>query len=172
MRSVTILALGLLMHVSVGSQERSYEYRVKAVYLFNFVKFIEWPAKAESGPLTICVAEHNPFGDALIEAVRGELVNDRPVTTRVIKAPDPACHVVFVPQSAKAKPYLDAARATPTLTVGEAPGFIREGGIVSFILDQGKVRFEIDPMAAENARLRISSHLLRLARIADEKGQP
>jgi hypothetical protein len=142
----------------------SLEYQVKAVYLFNFAKFVEWPPEAQAGPLTICVAGQNPFGEALDEALRGETVNSRPLAARVIPAPDPGCHMIFVPQGAASTAYLRAARGSATLTVGEAPDFLAQGGIINFILEGGKVRFQIDSKAAERAELRISSHLLRLAR--------
>jgi hypothetical protein len=166
-----MLALVLFTHPAVRAADVSLEYRVKAVFLFNFIKFIEWPGPAESGPWTICVAERNPFGEVLSETVRGELVSDRPVTTRVVAAPDSKCHVLFVPEGAPAKPYLRAAREMHTLTVGETPEFLETGGMVNFVLEDGKVRFEIDPKAADSADLRISSHLLRLARIPALKGQ-
>jgi hypothetical protein len=166
LRDVILLVCALVVQVDGQSNDVSLEYRVKAVYLFNFAKFIEWPSAAVSGPLTICVAGDNPFGDVLNETVRGELVNERPVITRPITTPDRGCHVLFLPHGTASLPFLRAVRGTPTLTVGEDPGFLREGGIVNFILEAGKVRFEIDQTAAESADLRISSHLLRLARPA------
>ena len=149
---------------SLFAKEVSLEYQVKAVYLFNFARFVEWPPEAQSGPLTICVAGQNPFGAVLDETLRGESVNNRPLTARVIPGPEPGCHVIFVPQGAPTTAYLRAARGGPTLTVGETPDFLAQGGIINFILEGGKVRFQIDAKAAERADLRISSHLLRLAR--------
>jgi hypothetical protein len=157
--------------VIVHSGEVPLEYHVKAVYLFNFAKFIEWPSGAQTGPLTICVAGQNPFGELLDETLRGETVNDRPLAARVIPEPGPGCHIIFVPQGIATSAYLRAARGSPTLTVGEAPDFISQGGIIRFILEEGKVRFQIDPKAAERADLRISSHLLRLARPPDRRGE-
>jgi len=169
--ALAIVALGLVVHVPVQPPGIPLEYRVKAVYLFNFVKYVEWPSRNATGPLMICVAEHNPFGDALSEAVRGELVNNRVVETRIITNPDQACHVMFVPRTVGSAPFLAASRGAPTLTVGETPGFIKQGGLVNFILEEGKVRFVIDSKAAEHADLRISSHLLRLARPPEAKRQ-
>jgi hypothetical protein len=167
-----VLVLLLAAAAVVHPQQISLEYRVKAVYLFNFVKFVEWPPRAAPGPLTICVVGHNPFGAALDDALRGELVNDRPLVTRVIRGPEPGCHVTFVPHGAAASAYLGSARGSPILTVGETPGFLEQGGIINFVVEAGKVRFEIDPKAAERADLRISSHLLRVARTPDQSGIP
>ena len=167
MRTLRFVVLLLSAAVALRAQDVSLEYQVKAAYLFNFVKFIEWPAGAASGPITICLAGRNPFGDLLAQTLRDETVGGRPLASRVIHTPEPGCHVVFLPEGVAATPYLRAARDSPTLTVGEASGFISQGGIVNFILEDGSVRFQISPRAAENAELRISSHLLRLARSPD-----
>ncbi len=159
----------LLLSAAAGAQGVPLEYRVKAAYLYNFVKFVEWPAGAGAGPLVICVAGRNPFGDVLNETVQGETVNGRPLETRVVLEPDPACRVLFIPQGAAAATYLRATRGTPTLTIGEARDFIAQGGIVNFLVENGNVRFEIDAEAAERGNLKISSRLLRLARVPERR---
>jgi hypothetical protein len=156
-----IVVPALLAHPN--AQTPTLEYEVKAAYLLNFLKFVEFPPSA--GPLQICVAGRNPFGTALDEIVRGEQIQGRMVTTRVILEPEPNCHVIFVPDGAKTSAYLRAVRGAPVLTVGEDAQFIMQGGIVNFVLQGTNVRFEIDPMAAEQAKLRISSRLLQLAKI-------
>jgi hypothetical protein len=143
---------------------------VKAVYLFNFVKYVRWPGRQEAEPITICVAERNPFAGALQEALRGEEVEGRQLRARVIQAPDPKCEVVFVPKDTAEAPYLQSARKSPVLTVGETPGFLKQGGIINFIVEDGRVRFEIDAAAADRAELRISSHLMRLSRNPRTRG--
>jgi YfiR/HmsC-like len=170
--TLSIGVLWFVSDVSLPAKEVPLEYQVKAVYLFNFAKFIEWPAEAQSGPLMICVAGENPFGSVLDETVRGEMVNGRPLVARVITGPQADCHVIFVPQGAATMPYLRAAQGLPILTVGETPEFLGQGGIISFILESGKVRFQIDSKAAERAELRISSNLLRLARTSERQGAP
>jgi hypothetical protein len=166
---VAILALALVAMlpqtgIRIAAQDVSLEYNVKAAYLFNFTKFVEWPGEAGNGPLTICVAGRNVFGEVLNDLVRGERVNGRPIQTRVILEPEPGCHIVFVPRGAAAAAYVRAARGMPTLTVGESDGFLALGGIANFILDGANVRFEINPVAAESSGLRVSSRLLRLGR--------
>jgi hypothetical protein len=150
------------------AQEVSLEYRVKAAYLFNFVKFVEWPQAARSGPLTICVAGRDVLGDVLDRTVEGETVNGRPIVARRILEPTPDCHVVFVPRGAAAQAYLRPAQGAPVLTVGETPDFIENGGIVNFVLEGTNVRFEMNPAAADRVGIRISSRLLRLARVPGE----
>ncbi len=160
-------AVCLAAVAALSAQEVALEYQVKAAYLFNFVKFVEWPPSAASGPIVVCVASHNPFANRLAETLRGEMIHGRPLEARVILTPDPGCHVVFVPRGVASTPYLRAARGMATLTVGETPHFIAQGGIINFIMEEGSVRFEISSTAAEDAELRISSHLLRLGRMPD-----
>ena len=157
--------LALALAAATAAQEVSLEYRVKAAYLFNFTKFVDWPRDAlpPDAPLTICVAGTSPFGEVLDDTVQGELVAGRPLTTRVVREPS-GCHVLFVPAGGAAAPLLHDARTRPILTVGESETFLRDGGIVKFVMQDGKVRFEINQDAASRAQLRISSRLLRLAR--------
>ncbi len=119
------------MGVPLGAQDPvSNEYRIRAAFLYNFFKFVEWPPSAPTdGPLSICVAGRNPFGPVLEETIKGESINGRPLDTRVILEPEPGCHIVFVPDGAATTACLRAASGTPTLTVGERPDFIAQGGI-------------------------------------------
>jgi len=152
------------------AQESPLEYQVKAAYLYNFVKFVEWPAGAVPGTLSMCTAGHNPFGKALDDIVRGESIDGHAIATRVVAAPQAGCQVLFVPGDVPAGEYLRAARGAPVLTVGESADFIAQGGIVNFVRDAGMVRFEIDQDAATRAGLQISSRLLRLARTPVRQG--
>ena len=151
------------------------EYQVKAAYLLNFTKFVEWPGRASTDPINICVAANNPFGKVLAETVRDEQVNGRPFRARVVRQAD-GCDVLFVPDGVSPEPWLRAAGGRPVLTVGESPAFLRQGGMINFVLEDGKVRFEIDQDAASRANLKISSRLMRLARTAlpgrSEETQP
>jgi len=160
----TVLALVVAWSAVLPAQDVPLEYRVKAAFLFNFAKFVEWPPDTNAGPLTICVAGRNVFGDFLAETVRGENINGRPLAVRVLLEPERGCHILFVPRGAATSAYLRGTRSSPVLTVGEAPDFIPQGGIVNFTVEGPSVRFEIDSQGAERAGLRISSRLLRLAR--------
>ena len=159
-------ALALAMALATAeavADDVALEYRVKAAYLLNFTRFIEWPAdQADTGPVTICVAGANPFGTVLDETLRDEQVGARTIRSRPAREGE-RCHVLFIPAGVQADAYLKTPRR-PVLTVGESPDFLRRGGIVNFVIESGKVRFEINPEAAERAGLRISSRLMRLAR--------
>lgn len=165
------LALALVSALPGSAQDAPLEYRVKAAYLFNFTKFVDWPAGAmsEGAPFTICLAGNNPFASALEDTIRGETVAGRSLQSRLAQNNE-ACQVLFVPHDVDPVPLLKRARTQPVLTVGESPDFLRHGGIINFIRDGGKVRFEISQEAATRAQLRISSRLLRLAREPVERG--
>lgn len=147
------------------------ESQVKAVFLYNFAKFVEWPPEAFEGagdPVTFCVVGDDPFGEILGTVVEGETLTGRRLivhrTRDLGEIRD--CHVVFVPRSEQGRQerILDTVRNRGVLTVGEADGFLTGGGIIRFVLEQNKVRFDISLEAAESSRLKLSSKLLRLAR--------
>ena len=150
------------------AQDVSTEYKVKAGFLYHFVKYVEWPPTVQ-GPLTICIAGRNPLGTVLEETIKGESVEGRPLLTRVILEPESGCNVVFVPAGSATTAYLRAAAGTPTLTVGETGAFAELGGMITFVVDRGKVRFAINREAVERAHLRMSSRLLRLSLEAGEQ---
>jgi hypothetical protein len=161
-------ALATFLCVAAGvvlAQQPTSEYEIKAAFLYNFVRLVEWPPGAGAGPVVICVARANPFGSALEETVRGESVAGRAIAVRVIPQPADDCDVLFIPAQAAARDYLRAVDGEPVLTVGESADFIQRGGMVNFVIEEERVRFEINPMAATRANLRISSRLLQLARL-------
>jgi hypothetical protein len=166
-----LLLLLLAASVPAGAEARSnLEYQVKAAFLFNFAKFVEWPADAFDGPqdpVAICVLGKDPFGESLDSVVRGETVNGRRLVVRRPRNPVETrdCQIVFLARSERA--YQDEVLSFvegAILTVGEDDGFLTEGGIISFVLEQNRVRFEVNLAAAEAHRLKLSSKLLRLAR--------
>ena len=161
-RFLTLVMLAALA-AHAGAQSVALEYEAKAAYLLNFLKFVEFPESA--GPINICVAGRNPFGTLLDDTIRGERIQGRPVSARVILEPEPNCHLIFVAREAATSAYLRAARGSSTLTVGESPGFIAQGGIINFVRRGNDIRFEIDLAAADQAKLRISSRLLQLATV-------
>ncbi len=148
------------------------QYQVKAAFLYNFAKFVEWPAhtfKLASDPIVICVLGENPFGQLLEETVRGKSVDGRALAVRqVSELRQPYnCQILFVGTSdrPRRRAILGQIGSAAILTVGEAEGFAEEGGVVNFTVEGGKLRFQINPDAAERANLRISSKLLSLAQI-------
>jgi hypothetical protein len=151
-----------------GAQEVAVEYQVKAAYLYNFVKYVEWPDKTKQNIL-ICVAGQNPFGPVLDTLTHNERVRGIPLGTEIILEARTDCDVLFTPKTSNVPVYLKAAAGLPILTVGESPRFLEQGGIIRFVVDGPNVRFEINLAAAERAKLKISSRLLQLARIVESE---
>jgi hypothetical protein len=151
------------------------EYQVKAFFLYNFARYVEWPPetfKAANDPIVICIFGRNPFGGALEQAVAGKLLGARPFVVRMIPdiPTDSSCHILFVNSSERRRfrSLSGRLKGSAVLSVGETPGFTADGGVINFKLEDGKVRFEIDLEAAGREHLRISSKLLSLAQIAKE----
>lgn len=171
--NVTRLALLALVAVigHVRAEEPvADEYPVKAAFLFNFAKFVEWPAgafKSPEDPITICVLGQNPFGTALEDVVRDKTVANRAFVVRAVSNSQQAanCQIVFVSASERKRFHflLDQLKGRSILTVGEGDDFTANGGIINFKLKEARVRIEIDAGAADRAGLRISSKLLSLA---------
>jgi hypothetical protein len=148
------------------------EYHVKAAFIFNFARFVEWPAqafKSADEPIEICVLGQNPFGSLLDKAVEGKVVGTRRFVVREVRdAPQAGqCHIVFVSAEGwpRSRAVLGGIKKCCVLTVGETGEFIAGGGMINLRLEDARVRVEINPDAAERARLRISSKLLSLAEI-------
>lgn len=174
-RSGAVLAALLLMAggpvaVAQGPPLVTSEYAVKAAFLYNFAKFVEWPAASFRGsrdPMTLCVLGEDPFGGELDQTVDGKTVMGRPIVVRRFAKPAglEECRILFV--SSSEGPQLDRVLATvggrAVLTVGEEETFARAGGIISFVVRQNRVRFQIDRAAAARAGLSISSRLLEVA---------
>jgi hypothetical protein len=149
------------------------EYQLKAVFLFNFAKFVEWPGQAFTDPrdpFTICLAGANPFGSSLDDEVRGKTVANRSISIRLVSSPEQVrkCQILFVPASERKRErgLLEALQGLSVLTVGDTDDFTANGGIVQFKLIDARLHFKIAHEAAERANLRISSKLLSLADLA------
>jgi hypothetical protein len=145
------------------------EYQIKAAFLYNFAKFAVWPESPEmpSDSTTLCVFGDDPFGAALDEAVGGKSIHGKPVVIKRMNQPRDAvgCQVLFVAasESQRLPLLLRELRGLPVLTVGDMPQAAQRGAVIGFRTHGNRVRFEINPDAALQAGLRLSSQLLRLA---------
>ncbi len=153
------------------------EYDVKAAFLFNFAKFVEWPSTPSASgndPFTICTLGEDRFRGALDKIVEGKEWNGRPLSVRRLKNAQDArdCRILFISSSETARlpRIFESLQGASVLTVGETEGFTRKGGIINFTLEEDRVRFEINVNAARAAGLKISSRLLSLAKIIGGRG--
>lgn len=162
-----ISGLWLAAAMPALAQRPAGEDQIKAVFLYNFVKYITWPDQAagSSVPLRICVPANPPFFALVRAVVDGETVEGRPLAAVAPAGLDEArqCHLLYVGNSATAdaRSWVAAARAMPVVTVGDGPA----GDIaIAFVRDQNRVRFDVDRAVAARHGVSISSKLLRIAR--------
>jgi hypothetical protein len=146
---------------------------LKAAFLFNFAKFVEWPGESPStAPLAVCVLDDSAVEESLAQLIGGGPVSGRAVT--LIKAARNrslrACHVLYLgdPDPVRTIATLDELKNAPILTVGDGDQFARGGGMIGLFIEDGRMRFAINPDAAQRAGLRLSSRLLSLAKIVKE----
>lgn len=173
-----LLTVIVVPNVTKAQSSGLTEYQVKAAFLYNFAKFVEWPPDAfpnNTTPFTICVLGDNPFGSSLNEIVQGQTINARGfvIRTNIQKQDVKACHILFISDSEKKQLLEDlkSLRGTSVLTVGETPDFAEQGGQIQFFWVNGKIRFAVNTDAAERAHLKMSSKLLALAKIVHDEKQ-
>jgi hypothetical protein len=157
---------------AAAQAEPSRENQIKAVFLFNFPQFVDWPSRAfanAQSPLVIGLLGEDPFGLFLDEMVRGEMVNNRPLAVqrfgRVEDVTD--CQVLFISRSedGRLKAIVASLKGRNILTVSDAESFDQDGGMIRFATENNKIRLKINLAAAKAADLTISSKLLRRAEI-------
>ena len=148
------------------------EYQLKAVFLFNFAQFVDWPQESfpeAQMPLVIGVLGEDPFGTYLDEIVKGETVNNRQLEIQRYHQVDEikTCHILFISQSEskRLEQILNTLKGRNILTVSDSVGFTRYGGMIRFVTEKNKLRLRINLEAATAANLTISSKLLRPAEI-------
>lgn len=153
-----------------AQDERPTEYQIKAAFLFNFAKFVEWPPEAYSGPaspMVIGVLGDNVFGGSLEQTIRNKTINDRPLQFKAFHSVTEItnCHVLFISPSEEGHfPKIVAAlHDASILTVSQSDRFIEAGGMINFVIEENRIRFQINNEAAQKAGLKISSKLLSLA---------
>ncbi len=153
----------------------SVEYRVKAAFLYNFTKFIEWPAVTakRADPFRIGILGDDPFEDE-IDGLKDKTVGPRSLTVERFSAWQPAvaqCDILFISgsQSTSVADIVQRLDGHPVLTVGDSPGYPSQGVMINFFMESNKVRFAVNPTAVQRAGLAISSRLLKLAVIVDDR---
>ncbi len=174
-KAISLVAFcGLLVRAAnaAGAEPSMTEYQVKALFLLNFTKYVDWPTNAFAGtnaPIVIGLYGENKFGDALTKAVEGRTVSGRQIVIQPIeKNGDPGkCQVLFISDSEKNHlgEILDNIKALPVLTVGETDQFLERGGMINFVKKEGKIQLE----GARRAKLEISSKLLGVADVVKGK---
>jgi uncharacterized protein DUF4154 len=176
-RTLPLVALLMAGRGLAAQAVRASEYQVKAVFLFNFAQFVDWPTEAfpaPDTPLVICVLGNDPFGDALDQTVRNERLGGRAFQVRRYRSVDEitTCHILFISRSEgnRSEAILASLKQRPILTVSDADGFAQRGGMIRFVTDRNRIRLQLNLAATEAAHLTISSKLLRVAEVITRTG--
>jgi hypothetical protein len=153
-----------------AQQTKASESAVKATYLYNFSRFVQWPADATSAKgssFSICVLGEDPFGSVLDTTLSGESIGGKTVVARRVTKPQEAldCHVLYISASedGRLKEILAGMDKAGILTVSDIPQFSQRGGMIQFVLVGNKLRFEVNLANAQAAGLTLSSDLLKVA---------
>ena len=178
--SIDLLLLGVALCFAVQTSAQAVEEsQVKAAYLYNFTKFVEWPSgvfRNPDDPAVICVIGDERTSDVLESAVVGKKANGRPVKARRPHFPAEfdSCQILFIgfPDKERIAQLLHALHRSSVLTVGQSDEFIPLGGMINLAIKNTTIELEIDPGASNAAGLKISSRLLVVARLVNVAGQP
>ncbi len=170
----TIASLLMASFVLAPKAHAQSEDQIMAAFLFNFARYVEWPKNAfdqRSSPVEICVLGAADFADVVEKTVSGKSVDKRSVAVRAIPnfGSSGDCHILFIGREANAS-HADAVvalRGQSVFAIADREGFASAGGIANFFRAENRVRFEINPTAAKNVGLKISSRLLRLAKVVE-----
>lgn len=155
-------------HPHVRAQEAMDEAMIKSAYIYNFMKFVEWPPEYDPVTFNLCLLGSNPFG-SVIESLTGKTIRNHPirVITNVPLSQAQYCHAVFVSRSeaGRLSGILLKLHEKPILTISDIEGFAERGGIIELMTSpRGDIDFRISQESAQRAHLRISSKLLSLSK--------
>ena len=157
--------------VVTADQQKPGEYQIKALFLYNFLNFVDWPVDSSiysSPTINVCIIGDDPFADAL-DDIRNETVKGKKLAIRFYSPFDEpeGCHLLFIPASENkhAGKILRSVRESNVLTVADTVEVATQDAIISFFIEQKKVRFAINIESARRAGLKISAKLLKLAKI-------
>jgi hypothetical protein len=151
------------------------ENQVKAAFLLNFPKYVDWPAKAlaeTNSPIVIATLGETDLGEELRELAKDKTVNGRPLVFKVLTESQAGdCHVLFIPDSARKRvpAILERLKDANVLTVSECDDFLEKGGAVNLVKRDRRIRLEVNLAAAKQARLKVSSRLLSVADVVKGK---
>jgi hypothetical protein len=172
-RSITkrfLVLAALLFGVRVEAQAPMGESEVKAMFVYNFLKFVEWPVEHVLGardPFVVVIIGEGPTADATEHFLESRTIGERPLFVRRIKWDQSlaGARAAFVVErdAKKLRRVLDAAAAANVLTIGEGDDFATSGGVIGLLVEDRKVRFDVDTSAAQLAGLRVSSKILALS---------
>jgi hypothetical protein len=174
-----LMLLGVAFLVTRGNElaysQAISEDQVKAAYLFNFAKFVEWPQETfpdATAPIHLCVLNDPTIGSELSQIVKDKHISGRSIVVAQIQNGEQgrSCQILFInsAQNSQIEHILKVLQGASVLTVGEATQFVEQGGIVNFVIQDDQVHFQVNHKAATQSRLRMSARLLSVAKLVIE----
>lgn len=165
---VVFFSIATLTLNAEAAAEKPTDYQIKAAFVYNFLKFIDWPAGLHDGSMTLCILGKDPFDNA-VKVIEGKLIGEKQLLVKRIRSIQDVEEgdILFIAASEKRdiKALIETVNGLSILTIGDTKKYSRNGVIINFYIERKKVRFEINIDAAKRAGLRISSKLLSLAKI-------
>jgi hypothetical protein len=175
---IAIISSQFVAAPNAHAQEALSEYQIKAAYLYNFLKFVEFPSDSFADPLApmvIGVVGDDPFGSALPQVVIGKTVQGRDLVIRMYRAGEDLrrANILFISASERKRlpMILSSLRGASVLTVSDIAEFTEAGGMIQFLNEDDRVRFAINVDAISRAKLKMSSKLLSLAKTVGGNGK-
>lgn len=173
---ILISVLTLKSQAQMGFTVYPSEYQVKAKYLYNFTRFVDWPDQTFSHsdtPYIIGILGEDPFGIDLDKTVEGKKIKGRSFIVKRFKQIDDLkfCHILYIglTDQSKSIQVIEKIKGSNILTVGDIKNFAHNGGIINFITKDKKIRFEINVQAAKETGIHISSKLLKQSNIIENQ---
>ena len=171
-RAIMTISWLLLAASHLLGQQKPTDYQVKAAYLYNFGRFVEWPAKdttAKNDAFTVCVLGQDPFGSTLDATLRGETIGGKSIVAKRISSPQESvnCQILYLSaaEAGRLNKIMGDLDKEAVLTVSDMPRFSQRGGMIEFVLEGNRVRFEVNLSATQHAGLTLSSELLKVATV-------
>jgi len=175
---ITLFALWAVMVGSATADDKDiHEDELKAAFIYNFAKFVEWPPDKINKHINLCILGESPLGFSALKAIDGRTAQDKQLVTKLLNKSEElnGCHIVFIAISERNKlaQLLKIAHQQHALTVSDMDEFAKAGGAIGLVKTDKKIRFEINLLAAKEAGVVISSRLLALAMaVYDENNRP
>lgn len=161
---------GAIAAPQYAQAQETKEYLVKAAFIYNFVKFVEWPGEkaiAKQSGIDICVMGESQLvtASSVFKAASTSKLALKLVQENDLRAVMGHCHVVFISDSetARLQEILAALRAAPVLTVSDIDGFAEKGGMIGFVISDGKIKVVVNTKSAAAASMRVDAQLLEIA---------
>jgi hypothetical protein len=165
MRKIFLVALVASFWAISQAWSQDGNYRVHAVFLYNFTKYVQWPAEAQSGDFVIGVVGNSDIYDELVRITAGKTAGSQKIVVTKFKSADAVtnCHMVFVPATENFEKVQAKVAGKPVLLISEKPGLAQKGSNINFVIKDNKWRFELNENATRNAGLKIATELSKLA---------